>query len=136
VTKLAKNIVISVAVIFIFMEISVALYAGPFASQWSELTRMVTSAAAAVFVVLCGFGAVSIFFAMYYFYRMVDSPQAGQTLFDARAARGGSLFSDSYLNEDGRAMRGRLFAALRWFLASWLGAVLLALVMYRLSRVG
>lgn len=125
---------IGAAAIFVAVAIFIALFNGPFAARGTVSVRAVTSVATAAFVILCAFGAISMLFAMHFFYRMVDSPKSGLTLFDARALKGKSLFSDRYLNEDGQVARGRLFAALRWFAGCWLGAVLLGLAMYSLLR--
>jgi hypothetical protein len=133
-TKNRRNIGIGIVTILIFLFISDAFYTGPFATHGTASNRLTMSLGSVAFVILCTIGAISILAATYFFYRMADSPQRGMTLFDARAVKGRSLFSDSYLNEHGKTMRGYLFAALCWFAGSWLSAVLLAVIVYVMQK--
>lgn len=94
------------------------------------MVKFALSFATAAFLMLCALGAGAVVAAMYFFCRMVGSPRPSVTVFDARSPEIRSVFSDQYLNNEGRTARARLFIALRWFACCWVGATLLGLAMY------
>lgn len=98
--------------------------------------RVFVSAATSVFVILCALAAGALFTAAYFFLQMVNNPQPGQTVFDARLLKRKSLVSERYLSEEGKKARFRLFRALRWFGACWVGCLCFGLFAGWLVKIG
>lgn len=118
------------------MVLAALLFDETFNAVRSVPIRMCVSVATAVFIVLCVLTAASFFLSGYFFLQMVNSPQPGQTVFDARMLKGKSLFSDRYLSEEGKIARSRLFRSLRWFGACWVGGVCTGFVAGWLVTIG
>lgn len=91
--------------------------------------RLLVSGGTGILVALCAVAAVAIFASGYFFLKMVNSPQQGQTVFDARMFKGKSLFSDTYLSDEGKEARSNLYKALICFFGSWIGAVFIGIAM-------
>lgn len=72
------------------------------------------------------FGLLSFF----YFFCMVRSARPGVTVFDARLGSGISVFSDKYLDDNGRLSRFVFFRMLLRFLSGFLGVVVLGFFIY------
>ncbi|MEM5446533.1 hypothetical protein AB3X91_04410 [Paraburkholderia sp. BR14263] len=120
----------------IVMVIAALLFGETFNTIRSLPIKICASVIAAVFIVLLVLTAVSFFASGYFFLRMVNSPQSGQTVFDARMLKGKSLFSDLYLSEEGKLARSRLLKSLRCFAIFWIGGVCAGLLAGWLVRVG
>lgn len=66
---------------------------------------------------------------------MVRSARPGVTVFDARIGRGISVFSDNYLDDNGRSNRSVFFRMLISFFSSFLGVVVLGFFIYSIHMV-
>jgi heme A synthase len=126
----------SAALSALLAVLAVLLFDKTFNTVSSLPTRVFVSIATAVFVVLCALATGAWFSAAYFFLRMVNSPQSGQTVFDARMLKGKSLFSERYLSEEGKKARSRLFQALRWFGGCWVGCFCIGLLAGWLVKIG
>ncbi|MEP9327208.1 hypothetical protein PPMP20_29345 [Paraburkholderia phymatum] len=112
-----------------FIAIAVDIFNSPFYAD-KEALRYVVSIVGAAFALLCIAGAVYVVGAMYWFLRMLNSPKEGLTILDSGMFKGRAVFSSVYLSPLGLEARSRLLVASRRFLECWLGAVLLAAIMY------
>jgi len=130
-----RKLALGVVAIVLLAAVLAALLDGPMDGYRHMVIKIVASVATAAFVFLCILGAVSVFAAMYFFYRLVDSPRQGLTVFDARSLGIASVFSDRYLSSEGKVARTRLIVAMGWFLGTWVGAALLGVGMYLLHGV-
>ena len=126
--KPIKLAVVTMAAL-VFCAIAIDIFNSPFYAD-KEGLRYVVSFVGAAFAVLCIAGAVYVASAMYWFMRMVNSPKEGVTILDSGMFKGRSVFSSAYLSPLGLEARFRLLVATRRFFACWLGAVLLAAIMY------
>ncbi|WP_460902671.1 hypothetical protein [Paraburkholderia jirisanensis] len=126
----------SAALSALLTMLAALLFNETFNAVSSPPIRVFVSVATAIFVVFCALAAGALFSAAYLFLRMVNSPQPGQTVFDARMLKGKSPFSERYLSEEGKTVRSRLFQALRWFGACWVGCLCFGLLAGWLVKIG
>jgi hypothetical protein len=95
----------------------------------TPLSRLLVSGGTGILVALCAVAVAALFASGYFFLKMVNSPQQGKTVFDARMLKGRSLFSDAYLSDEGKEARSKLYKALIYFCGSWTGAVFIGIAM-------
>jgi len=131
-----KSIAAGVATVLAMMVVISLYNDATFLATRAAVARILVSVGAGVFAVFWVAGVASFFASGYFFFKMVNSPQRGQTIFDARMLKGKSLFSDRYLSDEGKATRSRLFQSLRWFGACWIGGVCLGLLAEWLVKFG
>ncbi|WP_413185196.1 hypothetical protein [Paraburkholderia sacchari] len=93
------------------------------------MPRLLVSVGTGILVALCAVAAVALLASGYFFLKMVNSPQPGQTILDARMFKGKSLFSDAYLSGEGKVARSKLYRSLIWFVGSWIGVAVIGLAM-------
>lgn len=112
------------------MLVTVSLFRdATFLATSTTMPRLFVSIGVGILVALCVVAAVALFSSGYFFLKMVNSSQPGQTVFDARIFKGKSLFSDSYLNNEGKESRSKLYKSLICFFSSWVGAALVGVAM-------
>jgi hypothetical protein len=134
-TSWLRKLTVGFVAIVSLVAVWAALFDGPMIGGRHMVIQIVTSVATGAFIFLSLLGGASVFAAMYLFYRMVDSPRAGLTIFDARSLDIASVFSDRYLSSEGKVARKRLIVVMGWFLGAWVGAALLGVGMYLLHGV-
>lgn len=113
----------------VFVAIAADIFNSPAYANKVGL-RYFVSIVGATFSLLCLGGMVFALSAIYWFLRMVNSPREGLSILDAGMFKGRAVFSRAYLSSFGLEARGRFFAATGRFAECWLGAVLLAAIMY------
>ena len=126
----------SAASLVLLAVLAALLFDGTFNAVRSMPIRVCVSVVTAIFIVLCALTVASFFLSGYFFLQMVNSPQPGQSVFDARMLKGKSLLSDRYLTEEGKIARSRLFRSLRWFGACWFGGVCIGFLARWLATFG
>jgi tRNA(His) 5'-end guanylyltransferase len=89
----------------------------------TTVLRILVSIGAGIFATCCAATVASFFASGYFFIKMINSPQSGKTIFDARMLKGKSLFANDYLSEAGKIARTRFLKSLLCFFACWIGGV-------------
>ena len=132
-TETIKRIIV-IAIAALWLIITFALFNGTLAAGEPMVVRLFVSVATAAFALLCLAGGGAVVAAAYFLYRMANSPRPGLTIFDTRSSLMSSIFSDQYLNSEGRIAKERLYIAIRCFVGSWICGVLLGIAMYYFYR--
>jgi hypothetical protein len=93
------------------------------------VSRIIVDIGAGIFAAFCAGTVADLFASGYFFLQMINSPQPGQTISDARMLKGRSLFSSDYLSEAGKTARTKFLKSLLCFFAFWIGGVSIFAVM-------
>jgi hypothetical protein len=116
--------------VILAMLVTVSLFHdATFLATSATTPRLLVSIGVGILATLCAVAAAALFACGYFFLKMVNSPQPGKTVFDARMFKGKSLFSDAYLSNEGRDARSNLYKSLIYFLGSWIGAACIGVAM-------
>ncbi|MGY6121887.1 hypothetical protein ACW9YQ_16205 (plasmid) [Paraburkholderia strydomiana] len=118
------------AAMILMMLVSVLLLTNPSFLATSPTTpRVIVSIGTGAVVSLWAAATIALVASGYFFLKILNSPQHGKSILNARAFKRSSLFSDAYLNDEGKAARLKLLMSLAWFFGCWLGGVAVGLLM-------
>lgn len=132
-SKFVKILALTLGLIIFFLEAKTA-FNYPFVAAKAMPLRMTLSIGIAAFLILVIGVFVSMAGSIFWFLKMANSPREGLTIMDTRPGNGRPVYSDKYLNESGLFARSRLWTMTKWLLGCWIGAVLLGIFMYYVSR--